>query len=358
MATASEDVLATITEMRGEVSAGAMPDDALYGLMCDATEYMACDSATAREITRVTMAFLKEIGYPNVVQEAPRVFTALCRNCDTEKLIAIGDEFDADEQLWQSVVALILTDCIEHEFTFDSNTYDKLIGMCISVGIPAPRWSDSRVCVAAMVEIARHSKSCGIAAGAALVSDWCDEFVISMIEFVATAEPHCTDIDTAEDDLEPAAVAYVGDCIVRKITREQMLAELDAAGLRNNRWIGEEALKKYGESVLNDHRNKLDGGSFVSVVQIFALAYPDALTSDTVRDCAQRNVEMGSMTIEADDHDLAPYGLCTVRLALGAPKSFKSSKAYVPHEIPTLDQSEIEIELGGDLESDPVDNWD
>lgn len=349
-----DKVLATLAKMRSEVAKGQMPPEALYGLLCDATDYMACDSATAREITRVTMEFLEEISYPNVGGEAPEVFASLLRCCDAEKVVAIGTEFGADAQLWQAVIALVLTDCIENDFAYDTIMHDKINELCSAVGIPVPMWSDSQVCRAVMVEIARHTKSCGATASAALVSDWCEALGVTLVTFVTTAEPMCTDIKTDDDGVEPVAVAYIDDCIAHGITRAQMCAELDSAGLRSNRWVGDDALKKYGEYTLAVHRDGLDGSSFVSVVQIFALTYPNAVHSSTVHDCAVRIYEDG-MTVEADDRDLAPYGLNVELLALGMSKEPK--KAYLPIEVAILNQNEVEDVFGGDPNY-PVDDID
>lgn len=337
-----------VENIRGDVARSETPDDVASQLLGESVTYM--EDFTCEEIeahVAEVMPLLQEFGVTLTSDDIVDVVGShlWCAGADTAYHLATLLYAQCPEQPLQYVCSEVMNELFEKceecdPFVITEGTYEKAQQFATVAGIAVPNPSDKRVLRAIVMVIAREMKHSIPSDAADLLVSWCNALDISLVDFVTRAEPLCTDIVTAEDDVEPAAVAYVGDCIARKITRERMLAELDAAGLRNNRWIGEEALKKYGESVLKDHRNKLDGSSFVSVVQIFALTYPDALTSDTVRDCAQRNVEMGSMTNESDNRHLAPYGLSIEQLKAGM--SQKSTKAYLPGETPILDQTAID----------------
>lgn len=312
------DVQAAIAQMREQHAQGVPLCNPLYGLLCDETDYMeGYDVAVAIETTRIVCDFLSEIKYPGMGVEAREVFPALFRSCDVAILVAIGQEFGADTELWQDTIEQVLSECIAGDFAFDAETYEKLVELCTTVGVPALDWKDNRVCGAIMTQ-ARYDAHCGgIQTGSESFSSWCAACDTSLIEFAKVAGPACAQIATNNDNVEPAAVAYADDLATRGITREQMLAELKAHGIYDNKLIGLKALEAYAYNVKQAHSENLsDPDEFVRFVRIMSLFEPGFLKTEIVQDAAQWLLDDG-MTVEYVEEKLAPYELSLQILAKG-----------------------------------------
>jgi len=355
-----QDVLAAIAEMRKQHKEGESLCNPLYGLLCDETEYMSCSTEIAREVTRAVVDFLTEIKYSGVEVEAQEVFSALFRNCDVEKLVVIGQEFGADKELWEGTIETVLSECITGDFSFDTGTYEKLVELCTAIGIPPLDWRDPRVCRAIMSQV-RYDDHCnGISTGVERFVEWCVFFDTSIIDFVKTAESVCTDIMT-EDGVEPAAATYVNDLVKRGVNREQMLTELDAHGIRDNKLVGLKALECYAYYVKQAYAEILDDADqFIQFVCVMSLFEPGFLGGETVRNAALAQLEDGYANEHIDEkldtYGLSLHGLTMEELPQGD-CTVQKQRAYVPDEIPTLDQGDVDTVFGEYPNNYPVEGF-
>lgn len=303
-----------LAKMRADHAAGKKIEEAAYGLLCDATDYMSFPVEEARKITQTTLAFLKKINYTVSNEETIDVVSAIFRCQEVEVAVAVGKELGVNAELWSRVVDEIIATCINGDFEFTTITLDNLVELCAWTNIAAPQWNEERICRAVMTAVEREIHHDCVRQAAKYLVEWCEEFDITLLDFVKAAEPVCKDMKTDDDGVEPAAVAYVEGHIANGITRQQMINRLTEAGMLENRWIGLKALEKYGNYEFEVHKDGLDDDHFVSFVSIMALTSPSELGSDIVQECAMRIIE-DRYCDDVVDQDLAKFGLSLHQLA-------------------------------------------